>query len=362
MSVEVGMRFGVYYIVMKIIAFLTSRGFAVFLLFFSLAMLVLWNTKPSLHPSLFLLPPATLLLSISFCTLRRVVKRGLRDVSFIGSLVFHVGLLTVIAAAAIAPLTRFGATVVLPRGVSVTLDDERFSYVNSAPPGGQAPFVSLRLDWQESDYEDGWFPVGHAAGLNVGFLDGDRLLHSDKTVRINAPFQVHGYQFMLYNGQRTPLFVLKNSKGGVLFTKFVNVTNRTEEEDVFYAPKEGLTFYTRFFPDLFDEDGSYGTRSAEPRNPAFGLKVVRDDEPFKDIWRGVLKVGEKASFSDFELEFAALDTFVTLQVSKDPTYWGMVSGWVLIVVGLIVRYARYILAPHDMGVRGRVGPGERAEA
>jgi cytochrome c biogenesis protein ResB len=325
---------------MKLLSFLTSRGFAIFLLCISIGSLILWNINPDLYSPLFLIVPAFLFLSTSFCTLKRVFASDTqRDIRFWGSFVFHIGLLTVIAAAALGPITRFWATVVLPQGVMVNLENEQFAVVHSTPALGRMPSIALSLDWHETRYAEGRFPVDYAVGLSIGLMDGEGYRQTDETIRVNSPIKKDGYQFMLNSRRFAPLFVLRDREGDVVFNRFVEVSNVTFQEDAFDIPEAGLTVYTRFFPDMYKEGGKYGTRSREPRNPAFGIKVTGKEDPFRDVWRGVLKKGERAEFNGMTLELADLKPVVIIQVAKDPTYYGIYAGWALIVMGLLVRYS-----------------------
>ncbi|MHC4278309.1 MAG: cytochrome c biogenesis protein ResB, partial [Planctomycetota bacterium] len=276
-------------------------------------------------------------MSISFCTLKRVLAAATRrDIGFWGSFVFHVGILTVIVATSLGPLTRFYATVLLPQGMAVNLDDGQFTTVHSTPAFTEVPFINLRLDWQENSYEDGWFPVDYAAGLSLGFMGTDGYRRTDEIIRVNSPLRKKGYQFMFESGNLAPLFILKDAKGDILFKKYENLSDKTEVEDTFNIPEAGLTVYTRFFPDMYREGGKYGTRSLELKNPAFGIKVTTKEDPFMDIWSGVLKKGERAEFGGMTLELKDLKPVVILKVIKDPTYYGIFAGWLLIIVGLTV--------------------------
>jgi cytochrome c biogenesis protein ResB len=346
---------------MKYLSFINSRGFAIFLLLISLVLLILWNKNPDLYSRLFLVVPALIFLSISFCTLKRVLEGGRgRKTGFWGSVVFHIGLLTVIVATSLGPLTRFYATIILPQGITVNILDEEFVGIHSTPVWGEVPFISLKLDWQETQYEDGRFPVDHAAGLSIGLMDGDGFRQTDETIRVNNPIRKEGYQFMLESGGLSPMFVLRDREANVHFKQFVNVSNLTGQEDTFEIPEGGLTVYTRFFPDIYKEGDNYGTRSREPKNPAFGIKVTTKKDPFTDIWRGVLKTGERAEFGGMTLEFKDLKPVVTLQVAKDPTYYGIYAGWALIVAGLLVRYVPVLVQGKEVKNNERkIGQGIR---
>ena len=87
-----------------------------------------------------------------------------------GSVIFHAGLLIIVAVVSLSPFTRFLATAVLPQGVMVSLADEKFVSIDSAPTFGEIPFMFLMLDWQETSYKDGKFPVYYSSSLKIPLI------------------------------------------------------------------------------------------------------------------------------------------------------------------------------------------------
>ncbi|MBI3752737.1 MAG: cytochrome c biogenesis protein ResB [Deltaproteobacteria bacterium] len=326
---------------MKFFRFLASRGFAVFLLVISTALLIIWNKYHGIYHPLFLVIPAFLFISISFCVGRRAAAADARrNVRFLGSMIFHTGMLVIIASASLSHLTRFFAAVVLPQGMQVGFDNKNFSTIYEEPLGlKDRPFVNLRLDNYEAVYADERFPVKYSSDISIGIME-DNAYHTVKErIEINRPFHYNGYTLLLETARYSPRFILRDREGKALFDGFINLANMTENEDVFSIKEAGLTLYTRFFPDMFREGNKVGTRSPVLKNPAFGIKIVKRDNPFADIWKGVLKKGEAARFEDMTLEFADLKPYVVIQIVKDPTYWGIFTGWIFIIVGLVIRYA-----------------------
>ena len=314
------------------------------LLALSAGLLALWRLYDFYSP-LFLLVPVFLFLSISSCTLKRYLSRtGRRDTGFIGSMLFHLGMLVVIASTALGYAVRFEAMTALPKDVTINLSGDDFVTVKSVPRLGELPFLLLTLQWQESRYEDGFKPVAHSAGLHISYMEGDTMKSIEDTVAINSPVDAAGYKFLLIGGQHSPSFILRQDDD-ILFNNFVKVTNVTEEEGSFNVEDAGITVYTRFFPDMYEEDGRYGTRSLELNNPAFGIRVSTKEEPFSDVWKGILKVGDSADFGSYTLEFTDIKPVVAVKVIKDPSYYGILVGWLLLVSGLLMRYTGPYLGP-----------------
>ena len=318
------------------------------LLALSAGLLALWRLYGFYSP-LFLLVPVFLFLSISSCTLKRYLSRtGRRDTAFIGSILFHLGMLVVIASTAVGYAVRFEAMAALPKDVTINLSGDDFVTVRSVPIFGKLPFLLLTLQWQESRYEDGFKPLSHSAGLHISYMEGDAMRSIDETIAINSPVDAGGYKLLLVGGQHSPSFILRQGSE-VLFNDFVKVTNVTEEEGSFSVADAGITVYTRFFPDMYEEDGRYGTRSLEFKNPAFGIRVSTKEEPFTDVWKGILKVGDSADFGSYTLEFTDIKPVVAVQVIKDPSYYGILVGWLLLVIGLAMRYIGPYLSLHLRG-------------
>ncbi|MFZ3072774.1 MAG: cytochrome c biogenesis protein ResB [Thermodesulfobacteriota bacterium] len=328
---------------------LTSRGFAIFILCVCLAILILVNAYPFVYSRLLLIVPALLFVSIAFCAGKRFFhKSGKRDIRFLGSIVFHAGMLVVIAVTAIGFLIRFFAVFELPQDIDVNMDNTQFVSIHSTPLGGHVPFLSMKLNWQKTKYEKEIYPVEHAVGVTIDMLGEVSYEKVERVIKVNAPVWLDGYQFMLADGRLSPLLVLKDSKGTVIFNSFVNIPNSIDSEETLIIKDTGLTLYMRFFPDMYKEDGKYGTRSTQPKNPAIGIKVAKNEDPFKNVWSGMLKAGEKAEFEGMTLEFAELKPVATVYVSKDSSYWGIFAGWGLIMAGLVIRYLTYARNPrHD---------------
>ncbi len=326
---------------MNFFSALTSRAFAIILLCSVIVSLILKNKLPDFFYYVFLFLPIFLVLSIAFCIVRRYLSTTKRDVKFLGSMIFHLGILVVIITTSLSYYFNFQATFVLPENISVDLNNKKFSTIHSLPANQALPFMVLKLNWQKTQYVGEGFPVDFVAEVTVGLMEGVTFNQSTEIVRVNQPINKGGYQFLLYKELYAPMFTLRDSSGDIIFNGFLNLFILTKDEDKFKVPNTELTLHTRFFPDMFVENGRYGTRSRELNNPAFGVKIYSEKDPFTKLWSGVLKSGERATFNGQSLEFEELKQIVIMQVSKEPTYWGIFIGWIFIVGGLILRYVSF---------------------
>ncbi len=322
---------------MRIIPFLASRGFAVALLILSVLLLILRVKEPDLYSPLFLLVPAFLLLSLTICTLRRLKTRR-KDLRFIGSMLFHGGLMIWIITLFLAPFVRFYANLTLLQDVETDLSDKDSVTIVERPVYGELPVIWFKLKGYRATYKQGVYPVDYSALLEVSYMGPHGFERRVSEIRINQPLDVMGYRFLFASGGFVPLFRLKDEDGKVLFERYVLLSNDTAQDDSFSIKEAGLEVYTRFFPDVFFRDGRVGTRSRTLKNPAFGIKVAKEEDPFRDVYRGVLRLGEEARIGRFTLEFADLKPFVYLQMVRDPLYPLMILGWTVGAIGLVMRY------------------------
>lgn len=326
---------------MNLIGFLASRGFAVFLLVVSVVLLAVWTRYPDLYSPLFQIVPAMLLLSLVICTVKRV-KAGRQGtaVRFRGSIIFHAGMIIGVTTMFLSPLMRFGAKMHAIEGITTSLSDTESATVIERPVfRNRDPDISLTLNRYDAEYKEGRYPVDYSADVTVAFLEGDEYRKTDAKIRINGPLHIRGYQFLLENGGYTPLFVLTDKDGTETFKSFVRLLNVPNKEDSFEIEQAGLIVYTRFFPDMYREWGKFGTRSLVPKNPAFGIKIVRKGTFMQEVvFSGVLRPGESASFNGMTLTFEDLKSYVALVVVKDPIYYLVFLSWGIGIVGLLMRY------------------------
>lgn len=114
--------------------FLTSRLFAIILFLLSLVVLVFLDTLvPPQFRQFFIFIPAFLFLSTLFCLLKRIFERKIFNLVFMGSVVFHIGLLLVIIAFVVGELTRYIAEADVPLGDVVFVGEGELSEVFVSP-------------------------------------------------------------------------------------------------------------------------------------------------------------------------------------------------------------------------------------
>lgn len=323
---------------MNFVETITSRSFAIALLVLSLLALLFFKYYPDYYTNLILIVPIFIFFSISLNLYKRIKKRsGAWGASFTGSVIFHIGMLVVIGAICSGGMLRFWANVTVPRAIPVVVDGSNFTTIYSVPIFQEAPFIKITLDWQDSTFSEGSYAIDHAAGLIVGLINEKGYSENDFKIQINKPVSLEGFQFLLRGGGFVYMLVIEDSEGNLLFGDHRKAMDNLQV-DVFKLKDSAFEFNVRFFPDLIIEDGKYGSKSKEAIKPALGVSIVDTAKPFDDAWTGVLKFNESASYGGLKFRFIDVRPYVSIEILKDPSYYGIIAGWLLIVLGLLMRY------------------------
>lgn len=323
---------------MKVLSLLTSRGFAIGLLAVSAVVLFFTAQWPAVYSPLILIVPLFLFTTLVLCTVKRAKKEGRWSRGFWGSMLFHAGLIIVVPTIFIAPKVRYTAVVDALKGSSVTMESKELVDILETPYyGDSSPFVFLRLDDYETVIRDNIYVVDYKTELTIGYMQAGGYNEQKALIGVNRPVTLNGYKYILKSAGYAPQFILKDAEGTVVLDSFVRLLNNTKDEDSFVVKEADIRIRTRFFPDMYRKDGKIGTRSRKVENPAFGLKIMKDHS-LKEIYSGVIEKGATAEFAGMELTFKELKPFVVIQVVKDPTYYLILVGWGLGLIGLMLRY------------------------
>lgn len=322
---------------------LISRSFAIFLFIVSTIILILFKGDKENFSPFYLISPLLVFLSIIFCTSNRIKSyTGKWSVLFKASLIFHLGLIVLIVSASLSVLIKYHVSISVPQGITRNLLNEESVTFHSEPLFAKPPLLTIRLDNLVSEFVDGKYSVGREATLTLGSEDDGIYKYETKTVSINKPIKFNFYNILLTNGGMSPLFVIRNAEGKVVYKRFVNVSNSTAIEDYVEIANTSVKIYTRYFPDLVKTESGYSTKTLLNNNPAFGIRIVSDNAPFTNMYAGVLKIGGKAKFSGgltFEIE--DLKPFIEVVIIRDLTYYSVFVGLLLTFIGLIVRFYRF---------------------
>lgn len=256
---------------------------------------------------------------------------------FWGSVVFHAGLLVMFIATGVTAATLFNAEILLNEGVPTPLGREGLLRVFREPAlPVKLPAGSITLEGFEATFENERFPVDYTAHLKIE--DDDGVQRSE--CRVNSPLNLKGIQYTINRYGFSPGFRVEDESGKLLFDGFVTLIITDRKEDFFRVPDTDLIIEVVFFPDFYLKNGQPASRSNQPENPAFGIKVKNIIE--KDAGRGkIVKMGESARIRDIVITPTELKYWAHFGISRDAGFPLLFLSFVLMSLGLTVRFIRY---------------------
>lgn len=103
----------------------------------------------------------------------------------------------------------------------------------------------------------------------------------------------------------------------------------------FFSPKDlGYYWHLRYYPDYVDENGKASSRSLEPKNPMFGVRVVRN----KDIiFNGLLSLSNTLQIERVLFNIKDVRPCVEITFIRDPGIPVLLSGLFLTLAGLLAQ-------------------------
>jgi hypothetical protein len=104
-------------------------------------------------------------------------------------------------------------------------------------------------------------------------------------------------------------------------------------EDSFVPFTYGYTIYLRLYPDYYDKSGAPASRSAEPENPLFKVRIVRH----KDIiYNDYMKIGEHLRFDDAVFQLHDVIKWAEFTLVKDGGIFVALGGIICLVTSCII--------------------------
>jgi len=292
-----------------------------------------------------------LFLSLSVCIYKRFpyifrdrgekVRYGL-----LGSLIFHFSFLIILAGAIVSTWTRFEGMIILTEGQPFKGYPDEYIAVQRRPL-----FVSDPLGFQLMLQKFKPF-YGTQPKYVSEVLIGDRGNKTHETIRDFHALSYKGYTFYQKDHGFSPSFVLKDHWGRVIFQSFVAFKSHKEAEEVRYEdyfriPGTGLEIEGRLYPDMVINDGKVRSKSALPNNPVIDIKIKEKE---KEIFRGIVKLGQDIKLTNFSLSFNDLRYWSSFRVVKDPGIPVIYAGFGTGVFGLFLRLLSIRMGVSEDGV------------
>jgi hypothetical protein len=244
----------------------------------------------------------------------------------LGSIIFHLALLTVIAGVILHSLHRFDGAFGITEGQRV-LDEERSYYWINKGALCKDPSGQFTLTLESLDRE---FPVKdattEAAVIRVEPLAGGDA--HEGLVRINNPVRWRGYEF--HYGALTgfsPEVLVMAPDGEVLFRRFVRLKVRKSEGELVHADYVELSNLGLKVEVHVDQ----GVLTGDP--PRRRVLVSRADST---LYSGEIAAGDTVIAGDFRVAVPRVRNWCYLHAVRNPWLWLVFSGFWAALAGLTI--------------------------
>lgn len=326
---------------MKFFRFISSRLFAIILLIASVTYLLFWRAEEAFVDTWILVVPSLIVLSVLVCLIQRMMKTKIKgNYPFIGSIVFHIGLIVIIISFFVSPFFGFQTRIIAPLGLLVNVADDRFTIVIKESEYSSMPFLTVNFKDQISTFDELDNLIDYTAFLDVGSFFYDKYEQKSYEVKVNTPIRIKNNQIMLVDNALSPLFKIEHKDKGVIYNDYLKIEGQFLDDMAVDLGDNGYKMKLRFFPHLIKNiDGTYSNKSRQMINPAFGVKFYTPEERFAYEWKGIMQAGDFFETENYIVTLIDIRRYLEVDVSHDPTYYPFFVGWVLLVFGLILRYS-----------------------
>ncbi len=264
---------------------------------------------------------------------RRIVSAGKGALGFWGSVFFHAILITLIAGLVVYYFSGLYATMVFTEGQELRLSKDNFSKIERMPIFGiTLPDLLFRFNRFSVEYYDDYTAIDYTADFNVVDLKTGKIWN--QILKVNKPLRYEGIDFLIILQGYSPNFVLY--KNGVpVFDSFVALNFDQDNKDLFKIEEEGMHVTAQFFPDMVRrDDGSVYSKSPRPKNPYFGLDIVKGGER---VFRGLVGKGGRVTFGEYRLVFNDLRHWITLNLVRETGIGFFFLCSMIGLVGVLIR-------------------------
>ena len=252
----------------------------------------------------------------------------------IGFLFFHASFFLCLVGGLLVVYTRFSGTFILAEGQEFTPDVKNFRRITRDPKMLKElhPF-NLRLDRVAPRYDR---DVSSDLDIDVTMSYDGR--EEKQRLRVNEPIRKGPLSILSQSLGFSPLMVLRTEDGRELSGSYFLLNVLNGNEDSFEFSGMPYQFTVRLFPDFIMRDGQPATRSKDLNDPVMELKVNRNGVR---VFEGLLPLKQEVSFNGLRLSFADLRQWVEFYIVREYGTYVLYSGFLLGVLGLVLRLLFY---------------------
>ena len=263
------------------------------------------------------------------CRILLYASRG--RFSPMGNVLFHASFLLLLFGALAGVLYGFEGRAIVTEGYPFKGSRAEYRSIAAAPTAA-LPDVDFDLEKISASLWDGrmFFTRLEAQLVHRGGRDIARVSSAVRVGKAQVTLSGYGY---------APMFVLRDATGEVVRRGHVNLNifGRGSEDD-FKVPGYPHRVVVSFYPDHAEADGKIISRSMNPVNPAYSLRIFRGRVP---VYAGVVKPGEWADYDGMSISFPAFARFGEFRIVRHPGYPLIWTAFIMMGFGLIWKLLFY---------------------
>lgn len=251
--------------------------------------------------------------------------------SLVGNLMFHAGFLFLLAGAATNVATRFEGTAIIAEGGSFTGGKGEYRTIADAFTGA-LPHVDFDVAKISAEFWQGklFFTSLEAQLVHRGGVEIARLSNAVSVGGAEVTISGFGY---------APLAVLKDKDGEIVTRAYVKLNVFPPgSEDYFFLPGYPHKIFVSFYPDHATANGGNVSKSMDPVNPAYFVRIMRGRIP---VYAGLLKPGAWADYDGLSISFPSFVRSGDFRIVSNPGHPLIWTAFVVMVLGLAWRLLFY---------------------
>lgn len=248
-----------------------------------------------------------------------------------GNLLFHTSFLLLLFGVLAGLLYGFQGRAIVTEGHAFKGSREEYRSI-AAGPAAALPDVDFDVEQISASLWEGkmFFTRLEAQLLHRGGRDIARVSSAAKIGAADVTLSGYGH---------APMYVLADGAGHVIARGYVNLNIFAPgSEDDFSVPGYPHRIFVSFYPDHAQADGKTITRSMNPVNPAYALRIFRGRVA---LYAGVVKPGERADYDGMSLMFPASAKFGDFRIVSHPGHPLIWGAFIMMGLGLVWRLLFY---------------------
>ncbi len=250
-------------------------------------------------------------LAILICSFQRL--RHARSLTTVGSLVFHLAIVVILAGAVWSLGYSRSALVDVAEQHTVALADYGFE-------SGQ-----LTLNTFAIDYYPDLQPRQYTSDISLAGYEQE-----DYKLKINVNNPLRAGNLKIYQSSWGWMLKIKLVTNGS--TQMLDV----KDFDVFpLSSGEDNAIRVIFLPDYAEDQHGTFSRTSIPNNPYLGLSLVQSGRVVDMV---LMAPGEEVQMGQYSFTFEGFSYYSGLQIKYDPGVNLVFAGFILLLLGLLGRY------------------------